>query len=247
MSEIDRITALPSFKGYLSDLGGPSANMFGMKGIDMNKCKKCSRPSCIWPNVCNNLNTDHKILTDLYRKVNMRGDIKKAFVGSGVRYDLLFPEWNRKAGKDEREYLAELVKGHVSGRLKVAPEHTAPHVISLMRKVPFNLFVKLKKQFEELNIKHSLNYELVPYFISSLPGCTGRDMSELAREVKSLGIRPEQVQDFTPTPMTYSTVMYYTGFDPYTGKKVFVERNAEGKKRQKEFFFRKPDKRKSNN
>jgi uncharacterized radical SAM protein YgiQ len=247
MNEIDRITALPSFKGYLSDLGGPSANMFGMKGIDMNTCRKCSRPSCIWPNVCNNLNTDHKILTDLYRKVNGREDIKKAFVGSGVRYDLLFPEWNRKAGKGEKEYFEELVKGHVSGRLKVAPEHTVPHVISLMRKAPFNLFVKLKRQFEEMNIRHSLNYELVPYFISSLPGCSERDMGELAREVKSLGIRPEQVQDFTPTPMTYSTVMYYTGFDPYTGKKVFVERNAEGKKRQKDFFFRRPDKRKSDN
>lgn len=243
MKEIDKIAALSSFRGYLSDLGGPSANMYGMKGKDMLVCNKCSRPSCIWPHVCNNLDTDHRKLTDLYRKVNNRNDIKKAFIGSGVRYDLLFPEWNKKAGRAEMEYLEELVTGHVSGRLKVAPEHTVPHVINLMRKVPFSLFRKLRRQFGELNIRHSLNYELVPYFISSLPGCTEQDMKDLAGEVKSLGIRPEQVQDFTPTPMTLSTLIYYTGFDPYTGKKVFVERKPEGKRKQKDFFFRKSDKR----
>jgi uncharacterized radical SAM protein YgiQ len=238
MKEIDRISELPSFRGYLSDLGGPSANMYNMRGKDKAMCNKCARPSCIWPAVCSNLDTDHRRLTGLYRKVNLREDIKKAFIGSGVRYDLLFGEWNRNAGKSEKEYLEELIKGHVSGRLKVAPEHTVPHIIELMRKVPFSLFRKLKKQFEELTIRHSLNYELVPYFISSLPGCTEQDMSDLAREVKALGIRPEQVQDFTPTPMTHSTVIYYTGFDPYTGKKVFVERKPEGKRRQKEFFFK---------
>lgn len=243
MKEIDKITALSSFRGYLSDLGGPSANMFGMKGKDMSVCNKCSRPSCIWPQVCNNLEADHRQLLDLYRKVNNRKDIKKAFIGSGVRYDLLFPEWNKNAGRTEKEYLEELITGHVSGRLKVAPEHTSPHVINLMRKVPFSLFRKLKKQFEELKIKHSINYELVPYFISSLPGCTVQDMHDLAKEVKALGIRPEQVQDFTPTPMTLSTLIYYTGFDPYTGKKVFVERKIEGKRRQKDFFFRGGDKR----
>lgn len=243
MKEIDKITALSSFRGYLSDLGGPSANMFGMKGKDMSVCNKCSRPSCIWPQVCNNLEADHRQLLDLYRKVNNRKDIKKAFIGSGVRYDLLFPEWNKNAGRTEKEYLEELITGHVSGRLKVAPEHTSPHVINLMRKVPFYLFRKLKKQFEELKIKHSINYELVPYFISSLPGCTVQDMHDLAKEVKALGIRPEQVQDFTPTPMTLSTLIYYTGFDPYTGKKVFVERKIEGKRRQKDFFFRGGDKR----
>jgi uncharacterized radical SAM protein YgiQ len=239
MDEIDRISSLADFRGYLSDLGGPSANMYGMQAKKQETCMKCSRPSCIWPKVCDNLDTDHSKLTDLYRKVNRRDGIKKAFVGSGVRYDLLFSEWNRNAGKNEREYLEELIKGHVSGRLKVAPEHTSPHVTDLMRKAPFQLFRKLKKQFEELNIRHSLNYELVPYFISSMPGCTIQDMKSLAEEIKSLGIRPEQVQDFTPTPMTHSTAMYYLGFDPYTGKKVYIEKTIEGKRKQKDLFFRK--------
>jgi uncharacterized radical SAM protein YgiQ len=163
--------------------------------------------------------------------------IKKSFIGSGVRYDLLFPEWNLNAGRDEGEYLEELIKNHISGRLKVAPEHTSPHVLSLMRKVPFDLFRKLKKRFDNFTKKHDLKYEMIPYFISGHPGCTDSDMKELAAEVKILRIKPEQVQDFTPTPMTLSTLMYYTGFDPYTGKKVYVARNVEEKKRQKEYFF----------
>jgi len=235
--EIKIISSLPGFKGYLSDLGGPSANMYRMKGRDMEICKKCSRPSCIWPKVCNNLNTSHKELTALYKKVNKMDGIKKAFIGSGIRYDLLFPEWNKMADKAEEEYLEELVTGHVSGRLKVAPEHTSPHVLSYMRKIPFTLFRKLKKQFGEIIAQHDLRYEIIPYFISSHPGCNEHDMKNLAMEVKALGIRPEQVQDFTPTPMTLSTLMYYTGIDPFTGKKVFVARNIEEKRRQKEFFF----------
>ena len=228
---------MPDFKGYLSDLGGPSANMYMMKGKDNDLCLKCSRPSCIWPQVCKNLDTDHSGLTDLYRKVNKMPGIKKAFIGSGVRYDLLFPEWNKNAGRGEREYLEELAVNHVSGRLKVAPEHTSPHVLNLMRKVPFNLFRKLKEQFERINRREGLKYEIIPYFISSHPGSSESDMSELAEEVRSLGIKPEQVQDFTPTPMTLSTAMYYCGFDPYTGKKVYVARGIEEKRKQKEYFF----------
>lgn len=245
INEVSKISALPDFKGYLSDLGGPSANMYRMKGRDMNLCQKCSRPSCIWPSVCNNLNTNHKQLTELYRKVDRMPGIKKSFVGSGVRYDLLFPEWNKGAGRDEGEYLEELVAKHVSGRLKVAPEHTTPHVLSHMRKTSFELFKKLKKRFDIIREKHSLKYELIPYFISSHPGCTDADMKELVGEVKALGIKPEQVQDFTPTPMTLSTTMYYTGFDPFSGKKVYVARSSDDKKRQKEFFFwyKKGDKR----
>jgi uncharacterized radical SAM protein YgiQ len=163
--------------------------------------------------------------------------IKKSFIGSGVRYDMLFPEWNKSAGKDEREYLEELIKNHVSGRLKVAPEHTSPGVLYEMRKVPFDLFKKLKRRFDKITTTYDLKYELIPYFISSHPGCTDNDMKDLVAELKSLGIKPEQVQDFTPTPMTLSTLMYYTGFDPYTGKKVYVARNIEEKRRQKEFFF----------
>jgi len=237
LKEIEKISQLPDFKGYLSDLGGPSANMYRMKGKNMEICLKCSRPSCIWPAVCNNLNADHAELTDLYKKVNRMPGIKKAFIGSGVRYDLLFTEWNKNAGRSENDYLNELVRNHVSGRLKVAPEHTSPAVLYQMRKAPFDLFRKLKRKFDDIMKREDLKYEIIPYFISSHPGSTDENMRELANEVKSLGIRPEQVQDFTPTPMTLSTLIYYTGFDPYTGKKVYVARKPEEKKRQKEYFF----------
>lgn len=242
LAEVEKVKNIPGFKGNLSDLGGPSANMYMMKGRDFELCLKCSRPSCIWPQVCRNLDTDHRGLTDLYRKVNRVPGIKKAFIGSGLRYDLLFPEWNKNAGKDEREYLEELIVNHVSGRLKVAPEHTSPHVLNLMRKVPFNLFRKLKEQFERITRREGLQYQIIPYFISSHPGSSEGDMSELAGEMRSLGIKPEQVQDFTPTPMTLSTTMYYCGFDPYTGKKVYVARGIDEKRKQKEYFFwYKPD------
>jgi uncharacterized radical SAM protein YgiQ len=237
MKEIEKISSLPDFKGYLTDLGGPSANMYMMRGRDMSVCQKCARHSCIWPGVCKNLDTSHQKLLNLYRKVNRKEGIKKAFIGSGVRYDLLFPDWNKNAGKAEYDYLEELVTGHVSGRLKVAPEHTSPQVLTQMRKPPFTLFRKLKKRFEEIILANDLKYEIIPYFISSHPGCSDQDMKTLADEVRNLGIRPEQVQDFTPTPMTLSTLIYYTGTDPYTGKKVFVARKPEEKKRQKEYFF----------
>jgi uncharacterized radical SAM protein YgiQ len=237
LNEVRKISRMADFKGYISDVGGPSANMYRMKGKEMSVCKVCSRPSCIWPAVCKNLNVSHKSLTELYKKIDSIEGIKKSFVGSGIRYDLLFPEWNKSAGKDETEYLEELIKNHVSGRLKVAPEHTSPAVLSLMRKAPFDLFRKLKSRFDGIMKKFDLKYEIIPYFISSHPGCADQEMKVLAAEVKSMGIRPEQVQDFTPTPMTLSTLIYYTGFDPYTGKKVYVARNSEEKKRQKEYFF----------
>ncbi len=237
IAEIEKIKALPDFKGYLTDLGGPSANMYMMKGRDPELCLKCSRPSCIWPGVCKNLVTDHRELTGLYRRVNNIPGIKKAFIGSGIRYDLLFSDWNKNAGRNEKEYLNELIINHVSGRLKVAPEHTSPHVLNLMRKVPFSLFRKLKQQFDAITAGEGLKYEIIPYFISSHPGSAESDMSELAGEVRSLGIKPEQVQDFTPTPMTLSTAMYYCGFDPYTGKKVYVARGIEEKRKQKDYFF----------
>jgi uncharacterized radical SAM protein YgiQ len=237
LNEVRKISEMADFKGYISDVGGPSANMYRMKGKDMNLCMVCSRPSCIWPAVCKNLEVNHRSLTELYKKVDRINGIKKSFIGSGVRYDLLFPEWNKSAGREEAEYLEELVRNHISGRLKVAPEHTSPGVLSLMRKVPFELFRKLKGRFESLLKKYDLKYEIIPYFISSHPGCSDQDMKALAAEVKNLGIKPEQVQDFTPTPMTLSTLVYYTGFDPYTGKKVYVARNSEDKKRQKEYFF----------
>jgi uncharacterized radical SAM protein YgiQ len=237
LAEIQKIRELPGFKGYLSDLGGPSANMYMMKGKDYDLCLRCSRPSCLWPAVCNNLDTDHGGLTRLYRKVNSIPGIKKAFIGSGIRYDLLFHEWNKNAGKNEKEYLKELIINHVSGKLKVAPEHTSEHVLKLMRKAPFYLFSRLKKEFDKIVLREGLRYEIVPYFISSHPGSSEREMSELAGEVRSLGIRPEQVQDFTPTPMTLSTAMYYCGFDPYTGKKVHIEKDIKKKRKQMSYFF----------
>lgn len=237
LTEVEKLRSMPDFRGYFSDLGGPSANMFNMKGREKDLCLKCSRPSCIWPQVCRNLDTDHKALTELYRKVNRMSGVKKAFIGSGIRYDLLFPEWNKNAGRGEREYLEELVVNHVSGRLKVAPEHVSPHVLTLMRKVPFSLFRKLREQFMKIITKESIKYEIVPYFISSHPGSAEADMEALAGEVRSLGIKPEQVQDFTPTPMTLSTAMYWCGFDPYTGKKVYVARDLKEKRKQKDYFF----------
>ncbi|MFN8241916.1 MAG: YgiQ family radical SAM protein [Bacteroidales bacterium] len=237
LREIDKLINLPDFKGYLSDLGGPSANMYSMKGRNLKVCKNCSRPSCIYPSVCRNLDTSHERLTNLYKSVNALPGIKKAFIGSGVRYDLLFNEWNPEAGRGELDYLRELVTGHVSGRLKVAPEHTEDHVLGSMRKPPFALFGKLSKLFRQITESAGLKYELIPYFISSHPGCTEEDMRSLGNQMKAMGIQPEQVQDFTPTPMTLSTLIYYTGFDPYTGKKMFVARTVDDKRKQKDYFF----------
>ena len=238
LREVKKISELPDFKGYLSDLGGPSANMYRMKGKDIKLCEVCSRPSCIWPAVCRNLNTNHKELTNLYRNVDSIKGIKKSFIGSGVRYDLLFPEWNKNAGRDEGEYLEELILNHISGRLKVAPEHTSPGVLANMRKAPFDLFRKLKKRFDNIKTRHDIKYEIIPYFISAHPGCTDADMKDLVAEVKSLGIKPEQVQDFTPTPMTLSTLMYYTGVDHIYREEGFLSpRSVEDKRKQKDYFF----------
>jgi len=239
MSEVEKISRMEGFKGYLSDLGGPSANMYRMAGRDRNRCLKCGRPSCIWPSVCDNLETSHSDLTELYRRVNALPYIKKAFVGSGVRYDLLMKDYNKAAGRVEEQYLRELVVNHTSGRLKVAPEHTDDEVLNLMRKSSFRHFRKLREKFLAIIKTSGLKYELIPYFISGHPGTDARKMDALARELSDLGMHPEQVQDFTPTPMTLATAMFYLGFDPYTGKKVFVERDIAGKRRQKEYFFQK--------
>ncbi len=237
LREIEKISRMEGFKGYLTDLGGPSANMYRMAGRDRERCMKCGRPSCIWPSVCDNLETSHRDLTVLYRKVNNLPYIKKAFVGSGVRYDLLMKDYNEKAGRDEEQYLRELIVNHTSGRLKVAPEHTDDEVLYLMRKSSFRHFRKLREKFLEIIRANGLKYELIPYFISAHPGTDSRKMETLARELSDLGMHPEQVQDFTPTPMTLATAMFYLGFDPYTGQKVFVERDIARKKRQKGYFF----------
>ncbi len=231
LQEIEKISQLPGFKGYLSDLGGPSANMFMMNGKDKNLCGKCSRYSCIHPQICGNLNADHQPLINLYQKTRTLPYIKKVTIGSGVRYDL-FTDTNQ--GK---KYFSELVKHHVSGRLKVAPEHTSENVLALMRKPSFSLFYQLKKEFDSVCRKNSLNQQLIPYFISSHPGCSLQDMLDLAMETKSLQLYLEQVQDFTPTPMTLSTEVYYTGLNPQTLEKIYIPRSEKEKQQQKRFFF----------
>ena len=238
LKEVEMITVMPDFKGYLSDLGGPSANMFRMKGIDSGICEKCIRPSCIFPKICNNLNTDHKPLIDIYKKVNSNKSIKKAFIGSGIRYDLLQTgDRNMDKKYHYSEYIKQLVKFHVSGRLKVAPEHTSGQVLKIMRKPSFKLFLDFKKIFDRLNRENDLNQQIIPYFISSHPGCKLEDMAELAVETKKLGFKLEQVQDLTPTPMTLATVIYYSGYDPYTLKPVYTAKTKNQKLDQLKFLF----------
>lgn len=224
--EVNQICRMPDFKGYISDLGGPSANMYGMHGKDLTLCEKCKRPSCIQPNHCKNLNTDFAPLLDIYRSVDALPNIKKTFVGSGIRFDLL-----------SDEYAQELICKHVSGRLKVAPEHTSDHVLQIMRKPPFECFRRFNDLFEKINKQHNLHQQLIPYFISSHPGCTLEDMATLAVKTKQMHFQLEQVQDFTPTPMTLATEMYYTGLNPYTMQPVYVARTKEQKLQQRQFFF----------
>ncbi len=238
MREIEKVIKLPGFKGYLSDLGGPSANMYDMRGRDINLCKKCARPSCIHPNVCKNMNTDHSRLLNLYKRVDALPEIKKSFIGSGVRYDMLL---NDNASPEEKKshdlYIEELIAHHVSGRLKVAPEHTSDAVLQIMRKPSFSLFYKFKQRFEAINKKYHLNQQLIPYFISSHPGCHEEDMAMLAAETHDLDFKLEQVQDFTPTPMTVSTEIFASGLHPYTLKPVFTAHSPEEKQHQRLFFF----------
>jgi uncharacterized radical SAM protein YgiQ len=238
LKEVDAITKTPGFNGVITDLGGPSANMYKMQGIDLSICDTCRRASCIFPKVCKNLATNHKPLTQVYKKAQEHHNVKKVYVGSGVRYDLFIgrPKEEDKAN-GYTEYAEQLIRHHVSGRLKVAPEHTNDGVLKVMRKPSFGYFLELKKMFDNLNRKDNAKRQIIPYFISSHPGCKTEDMAELAAETSKLGLRLEQVQDFTPTPMTLATVMYYTGINPYTGKKIFRARSLKDKKLQQLFFF----------
>lgn len=238
LKEVKELIQMPDFKGYLSDLGGPSANMYGMSGKNKDLCAKCKRPSCIHPRVCPNLNTSHERLLDIYRAVDNLPGIKKSFIGSGVRYDLLLHQTpDARTNKINREYIEELILKHVSGRLKVAPEHTNNRVLDIMRKPGFEQFYAFKKIFDDCNEKNGLHQQIIPYFISSHPGCIEEDMAELAAITKRLNFKLEQVQDFTPTPMTVSTEMWYTGYHPYTLEKVYCARSMQEKLRQRLFFF----------
>lgn len=238
LSEVKKVIDMPDFKGYLSDLGGPSANMYGMSGKNHKACEHCKRPSCIHPQICPNLNTDHSKLLEIYHAVDALPGIKKSFVSSGVRYDLLLhTSKDAKTNEAAQRYTRELIKNHVSGRLKVAPEHTSDHVLQLMRKPSFKQFEQFKQLFDKINQEENLNQQLIPYFISSHPGCHAADMADLAVKTKKLDFQLEQVQDFTPTPMTVSTETWYTGYDPYTLEPVFSAKSPKDKLAQRQFFF----------
>lgn len=238
LKEVKQVMAMPDFKGYLSDLGGPSANMYGMAGRNRNVCEKCKRPSCINPQICPNLNTDHRPLLEIYHAVDALPGIKKSFIGSGVRYDLLLHKSkDEEIDKAAAEYTRELICRHVSGRLKVAPEHTCDNVLRLMRKPSFSQFHEFKRMFDRINREEGLNQQIIPYFISSHPGCREEDMAELAVITKRLDFHLEQVQDFTPTPMTVSTETWYTGYDPYTLQPVFSAKTQKEKLAQRQYFF----------
>lgn len=237
LKEVEKVTQMPDFKGYISDLGGPSGNMYKMKGKVQSICDRCVAPSCIHPVICSNLDTSHKPMTDLYRKVDEHPKVKKAFVGSGIRYDLLVDSYNKNNDGSLQEYMDQLVSRHVCGRLKVAPEHTSDSTLKTMRKPSFKHFHEFKKRFDAANKKFGLDQPLIPYFISSHPGSTEEEMANLAAETKDMGFKLEQVQDFTPTPMTVATVIYYTGVHPYTLKPVYTAKTKEEKKRQHLFFF----------
>ena len=226
LKQIERLSQLPDWHGVISDLGGPSANMYGITGKDKSLCERCARASCLQPNICKNLNRDFSAVLDIYRTVDKLPYVKHAFVGSGIRYDLM-----------DDAYARQLITRHVSGRLKVAPEHCSDTVLSLMRKPSWSNYLRFRDLFLRINKEAGLNQQLIPYFISSHPGCTKRDMQLLADETKRMHYRPEQVQDFTPTPMTLSTTMFYTGINPYTGENVYVARTAEEKKQQNQYFF----------
>ena len=248
LKEVRQVTQMPDFKGYLSDLGGPSANMYGMHGRNLSACERCRRPSCIHPQICPNLDTNHSQLLDIYRAVDALPGIKKSFIGSGVRYDLLlYHSKDEAVNAAAREYTHELITRHVSGRLKVAPEHTSDRVLQLMRKPPFRQFEDFKRIFDRICREEHLNQQIIPYFISSHPGCREQDMAQLADITRRLGFHLEQVQDFTPTPMTIATEMWYTGYDPYTLEPVFSAKTPREKEAQRQYFFWYKDNKHDNN
>jgi len=238
IKEVEQVTRMPDFKGYISDLGGPSANMYGMHGHNLKACEKCKRPSCIHPQICPNLDTNHAKLLEVYRAVDALPGVKKCFIGSGVRYDLLlYHSKDEAANRAAREYTRELITRHVSGRLKVAPEHTSERVLRYMRKPSFEQFYEFKRQFDRICREEHLNQQIIPYFISSHPGCREQDMAQLAAITRKLGFHLEQVQDFTPTPMTVATETWYTGYDPYTLEPVFSAKTPREKEAQRQYFF----------
>lgn len=238
LQEVACLKDVPGFSGNISDLGAPTANMYGMAGRDRSQCARCRRKSCLFPSPCANLDRSHKRLLELYAKVDSVKGIRHSYIGSGIRYDLFLTE-EGYVDETSFKYLRELILNHTSGRLKVAPEHTEDNVLKYMSKPSFRLFEKLRYEFDRITLAAGKPFQLVPYFISSHPGCTMQDMERLSRKKALRGLYMEQVQDFTPTPMTASSAMFYSGVDPRTLKPVYVERELERKRMQKEFFFKK--------
>jgi uncharacterized radical SAM protein YgiQ len=237
MSELDKVVNMPDFKGHISDLGGPAANMYRMGGKSRRACSVCRKPSCLFPKICSNLNIDHSPLLDLYAAVRRRPEVKKASIGSGIRYDMFIDD-SGFIGSDGQKYFETLMEHHVSGRLKVAPEHTSRKVLDSVRKPPFSLFVRLKRAFDNFNRRKGTRMQLIPYFISGLPHCTEYDMKQLSDTMTQMGYKLEQVQSFTPTPMTLASTIFYTGKDPYTGQKVHIAKTKEQRQKQQKMFFK---------
>ncbi|MBO4743308.1 MAG: YgiQ family radical SAM protein, partial [Bacteroidales bacterium] len=238
LKEVRKLAAMPEFHGNISDVGAPTANMYGMTGMDLSRCEKCRRKSCLYPAPCVNLDRSHERLLRLYERIDAVKGVRHSYIGSGIRYDLFLDE-KGFVDKTSCPYLETVMLKHTSGRMKVAPEHTSDKVLGYMAKPSFRLFERLRKEFDGINRRNGTHVELVPYFISSHPGCTLKDMQELAHHPALKGIWMDQVQDFMPTPMTTSSVMFYSGIDPRTMKPVFVERDPERKRAQKSQFFKK--------
>jgi len=235
-NELKKIVESPDFKGHITDIGGPTANMYRMQGRDLHICEKCVRPSCLFPEICRNLDSDHDPLLRIYEIVRKHPAIKFASIGSGIRYDMFFDK-DGKIDPGKFEYMNTLLRFHVSGRLKVAPEHTSNKVLQVMRKPSYRYFQWFNDFFQQFNERNQKRNQIVPYFISSHPGCSKIEMAELAVQMKGMKIFAEQVQDFTPVPMTLSSVMYYTGLDPYTQKPILTAISQKDKYAQRKYFF----------
>ncbi|MDA3862404.1 MAG: YgiQ family radical SAM protein [Deltaproteobacteria bacterium] len=221
ISEVEALIRDPEFKGVISDIGGPTANMYATYCEINGKQKGCKRDSCLYPEICKNLVFDQKEMLEIWKKLEKNSEINHVFVASGVRFDLAV---------EDRKYLKQLLQSHVSGQMKVAPEHVCNHVLSLMHKPPKHVFNRFLKLFRKYGNKKLF---LIPYMISSHPGSTLKDMKAVRSYLERNGLALEQAQDFIPIPMTRSTVMYYSEIDPDNGKKVFVERTARGKLKQR--------------
>jgi uncharacterized radical SAM protein YgiQ len=237
LDEVDKVVNMPDFKGYISDLGGPAANMYRMEGKNRRACMVCKRVSCLFPKICINLDMNHAPLLDLYSTVRKHPKVKKVSIGSGIRYDM-FLNNNGFIDASGKKYFEMVMDHHVSGRMKVAPEHTSGKVLNSVRKPPFELFVKLKSVFDKLNSQKGYKKQLIPYFISGLPHCKEDDMKQLALIMSRMGYKLEQVQSFTPTPMTLASTIFYTEKDPYTGEKVYIAKSKDNRKKQQEYFFK---------